>query len=510
MEQIILDSSVNIQQLMDMLATIQICPNVHMFQYRLHQNVLYIQQSFVPQTFLQKQHTIVSLKESVYLVLKALEVIISLQSLGLLFGGYSSNDFIITKDKVVKYKVNVTHVLMFLSNNFTSRTQQFPLEIYENKISLKSDVYSTGLILIQFLQIRKNNTCMVNNSLQALTKLIKIQDVQFVKILQLMLTTNTTIRYSIAEAVKQLNLIHVRPLKCNFCVMKQEQNYININDMLQTQGQEIQCVIGQGSFGDVYLVYDKGDNEIVVKIIRLNSQQAMNLYISEVNTLYQFRKCEHIIKLFTTDKITIQGELYAMIQQEYAKFGDLRYFLNKFKNKLQIEDFLKIILDITTGLAFIHKHKIVHRDIKPDNIFITEDFTAKIGDFGNNEIIMNGIEMRGSFSGTIGYIAPEVMNGSQISFGVDIWSLGIMIQDICEFSSMLQSNQVLQTLITQCLQENPDNRVTAEQIQEMLKDYQSHIIILDIEEVEQQFEDYDYEAVKPNFTFSDFDALALK
>ncbi|MGE5457701.1 MAG: protein kinase domain-containing protein [Methanococcaceae archaeon] len=98
---------------------------------------------------------------------------------------------------------------------------------------------------------------------------------------------------------------------------------------------------------------------------------------------------------------------------------------------INISDAVEIAIQVAKGLAKAHQQSIIHRDIKPDNIIITNDGVAKIVDFGlarltgRNEITRPGITM-----GTLSYISPEQIQGRKIDHRTDMWSFGIMLYEM--------------------------------------------------------------------------------
>jgi NIMA (never in mitosis gene a)-related kinase len=73
----------------------------------------------------------------------------------------------------------------------------------------------------------------------------------------------------------------------------------------------------------------------------------------------------------------------------------------------------------------------LHRDIKCQNVFITKQGIIKIGDFGIARVLKNTIDVSKSMVGTPYYLSPEIIEGKPYSFKSDIWSLGIMLYEIC-------------------------------------------------------------------------------
>ncbi len=108
--------------------------------------------------------------------------------------------------------------------------------------------------------------------------------------------------------------------------------------------------------------------------------------------------------------------------------------LTPLKNKLKEgsfsrEDVLQLGIDICNALELCEKKKIIHRDIKPDNIFVSNAGTYKLGDFGVARTMEKTIAAM-SQKGTYSYMAPEVFVGKEYNQNVDLYSLGILIYQL--------------------------------------------------------------------------------
>jgi eukaryotic-like serine/threonine-protein kinase len=92
---------------------------------------------------------------------------------------------------------------------------------------------------------------------------------------------------------------------------------------------------------------------------------------------------------------------------------------------------VQIALDIAEGLAKAHEHHIVHRDIKPGNVMITADGTAKILDFGLAKLAGEvRLTIQGTTMGTVAYMSPEQARGDDVDERTDVWSLGIVLYEM--------------------------------------------------------------------------------
>merc|ERR1719230_1377984 len=86
------------------------------------------------------------------------------------------------------------------------------------------------------------------------------------------------------------------------------------------------------------------------------------------------------------------------------------------------------IYDLIVALKYLHRHKVIHRDLKLGNLFLDADVRLKVGDFGLAAQLEHDGEKKRTVCGTPNYIAPEILEGkSGHSYEVDIWSLGVIV-----------------------------------------------------------------------------------
>ncbi|KAI9123329.1 hypothetical protein K1719_006218 [Acacia pycnantha] len=116
---------------------------------------------------------------------------------------------------------------------------------------------------------------------------------------------------------------------------------------------------------------------------------------------------------------------------EYLPGGTLKQFL--FRNrrkKLAFKLVVQLALDLSRGLSYLHSKKIVHRDVKTENMLLDRLGHLKIADFGVARVeAMNPSDMTGE-TGTLGYMAPEVLDGNPYNHRCDVYSFGICMWEI--------------------------------------------------------------------------------
>jgi NIMA (never in mitosis gene a)-related kinase len=114
---------------------------------------------------------------------------------------------------------------------------------------------------------------------------------------------------------------------------------------------------------------------------------------------------------------------------EYCEEGDLGQHINfciEKRERFPEELIAYWSLQILTALEFLHDNKIMHRDIKAKNVFLTSKCVIKLGDFGVSRVMKPQEEIAQTYAGTYTNISPEILLNKKHNFKTDIWSLGIL------------------------------------------------------------------------------------
>lgn len=194
----------------------------------------------------------------------------------------------------------------------------------------------------------------------------------------------------------------------------------NIDDRYHISG-----LIARGGMADVYEAYDIiSKKTVAIKIMREDiAQDRKNIARFE-------RECIAASSLNSPSVVKVYGQgvidSRPYMVNEFVKGQTLRDKLNLLAvHKFSNYEASQIMLELTNGVEYIHQHGIVHRDIKPDNLFYLADGSVKISDFGISTQI--GEKNTGdSVSGTVHYTAPEILLGDDSIPSSDIYSLGIV------------------------------------------------------------------------------------
>ena len=187
-----------------------------------------------------------------------------------------------------------------------------------------------------------------------------------------------------------------------------------------------------GAFGKVYKA-KWGQENVVVKVIKEKSEEAIQAAKCEANLTLRLNH-HNVIKLFGITYVKPKHKAMAVkvgIVMETAEHGSL----DKWIGKIDERKGNKIALGIIDGLEYIHKQKVIHRDLKPKNILMCgpkDDMIPKIADFGVAKVIQTAIATHTSV-GEYMYMAPEVRLNSKYArydFKADIYSLAMTLFEI--------------------------------------------------------------------------------
>ncbi|CAD8124299.1 unnamed protein product [Paramecium sonneborni] len=145
--------------------------------------------------------------------------------------------------------------------------------------------------------------------------------------------------------------------------------------------------------------------------------------------IIEFLSHPNIVKFREVYK-TKKGRL--CIVMEYADGGDLSQKIKEAKGKCLSENqILDWFTQICLAIKHVHDRKIIHRDLKGQNIFLTKEGQVKLGDFGIARILKKTVEKAKTMVGTPYYISPEIIEGKPYTFMTDIWSLGVILYELC-------------------------------------------------------------------------------
>ncbi|XP_036438240.1 serine/threonine-protein kinase Nek1 isoform X2 [Colossoma macropomum] len=199
--------------------------------------------------------------------------------------------------------------------------------------------------------------------------------------------------------------------------------------------------IGEGSFGKAILVRSREDgHQYVIKEIGISRMSNKERQESrrEVAVLANM---SHPNIVQYKESFEEGGCLY--IVMDYCEGGDLFKKINNQKGVIFPEEqILDWFVQICLALKHVHDRKILHRDIKSQNIFLTKDGTIQLGDFGIARVLNSTVELARTCIGTPYYLSPEICENKPYNNKSDIWALGCVLYEMCTLKHAFEAGNM--------------------------------------------------------------------
>ncbi|KAJ1291273.1 hypothetical protein BS78_02G304000 [Paspalum vaginatum] len=190
--------------------------------------------------------------------------------------------------------------------------------------------------------------------------------------------------------------------------------------------------LGEGGFGTVYKGILSDGQEIAVKTLLGRTEHGLDQLHNEVLLLAELQH-KNLVRLHGF----CSHQNVTLLVYEYIKNGSLDNFLfdGSNRNALNWEQQYNIILGIAKGILYLHEDstmRIIHRDLKANNILLDDNMEPKIADFGLARLLGEGHTQTqtGRIVGTFGYMAPEYVSSGSVSPKIDVFSFGVLVLEI--------------------------------------------------------------------------------
>lgn len=235
--------------------------------------------------------------------------------------------------------------------------------------------------------------------------------------------------------------------------------------------------LGDGSFGIALLVKSREDDRYyAMKVIKIDSmdKKQMKDAINEVNLL-KAMKHPNIISY----KESFIEKSYLWIVMDYADDGDLykkievQKELGKYISENQILDWF---VQMAFATKHIHDHRILHRDLKTQNIFMNKNGQIKLGDFGIARVLQHTSDWAKTAIGTPYYLSPEIWQNMPYNQKSDVWSLGCILYEMVTLKHAFDATNI-KGLVLKILRNNYPE--IPKQYSKDLKDLISSMLIKD-------------------------------
>lgn len=187
--------------------------------------------------------------------------------------------------------------------------------------------------------------------------------------------------------------------------------------------------LGEGGMANVYLAEDIIlQRKVAVKILRLDLQNEPQTQARFQREALATSELSHPNIVSVLDVGTDHGLPYMVM--EYVDGPDLKEYIRK-NSPLDLREVIRIMDQILSAVALAHKHNVIHRDLKPQNILMDKRGNIKIADFGIAVALnQSSITQTNSVMGSVHYMSPEQTRGGLVTKQSDIYSLGIILYEL--------------------------------------------------------------------------------
>ena len=198
---------------------------------------------------------------------------------------------------------------------------------------------------------------------------------------------------------------------------------------------EVLKFLGEGGRKKVYLAKDSLlDRQVAFALIKTEGldEAARERITREAQTMGRLGNHPNLVSVLDIGEHTdAAGVTFPWMAIELLPGGDVEGLLKKAGGALPVERTLQLALDTCRGLEFLHGKGVIHRDLKPGNVWLTADGVAKIGDYGlAMSVDRTRLTLQGTMVGTVDYMPPEQALGGEMTPRSDLYSLGAMLYEL--------------------------------------------------------------------------------
>lgn len=225
----------------------------------------------------------------------------------------------------------------------------------------------------------------------------------------------------------------------------------------QIQNYKIISLIGEGGMGDVYLAeHISIQRKVAIKVLKPELVKNEEIRLRFKNEAAMLAHLQHPNIVGLIDYVEQDGGLFLIM--EYVEGQGLDELIKVQQAPISIERAKKLMIQIVEAFIYAHKNGIVHRDVKPSNILVTNDDQIKVLDFGIAKLVGEGnhhLTKTGTQIGTVYYMSPEQVRGKVLDHRSDIYSLGVtfyeLLTGVCPYKSMTTEYEIYDNIVKEPL-----------------------------------------------------------
>ncbi|MCU0728123.1 MAG: protein kinase [Planctomycetes bacterium] len=192
-------------------------------------------------------------------------------------------------------------------------------------------------------------------------------------------------------------------------------------------------VLGSGAMGTVYLAEEDGGERLALKVVHPHLLTRRGFFGRFEREAEAGRRVTHpnVVRTRGVDLLVVEGVPWCFLVMEYVEGRTLRTLLDDLGT---VPEALvrEIAKQVARGLAAIHAAGVVHRDVKPENVLITNDHRVRIMDLGVARLVDASVALtqEGQFAGSLLYAAPEQLGRGTVGPAADLYALGVVLHEL--------------------------------------------------------------------------------
>jgi non-specific serine/threonine protein kinase/NIMA (never in mitosis gene a)-related kinase len=189
-------------------------------------------------------------------------------------------------------------------------------------------------------------------------------------------------------------------------------------------------LLGQGSFGKAFLVRHRQSRELLcAKMVKVSCASAKERKAIKLE-VELMKKLDHPNIVRYHDSFLTARRAHLCIMMEYCDGGDLEGHIKRSRGRITESKALALFVQVALGLNYLHQHRVLHRDLKPQNCFLLGNGRVVLGDFGISKVLEGTLDMARTKIGTPYYMSPQVFRDKPYGAENDIWALGCVLFEL--------------------------------------------------------------------------------